>query len=84
MQPLCYHHGSNQRALTVEQESLYCWFPVFKVWIQLLQYIQINYIFSVLVKSNLVKLETSCTVIFPPMLVLLQSYHGPYEKFTIT
>ena len=38
--------------------SLYIWSPVLQVWTQLLWYI--------LVKSNLVNLETRCTAILPP------------------
>ena len=47
------------------------WFPVLQVWIQLLHYIQKNNIVSSLVKSSLVKLETSCAVIFPPTVSIL-------------
>ena len=40
--------------------------PLGGAWIQRLHYIPTNnHIFSFLVKSNLVKLETSCTVILP-------------------
>ena len=42
--------------------------PVLQVWIKLLHYTQINNFFSSLVKSNLVKLEYSCTVILPRVL----------------
>ena len=49
--------------------SLSDWSPVVQVWINLLQYIQITSFF--LVKSSLVKLETSHKVIFPTMVIVL-------------
>ena len=53
--------------------SLYGWSPVLQVWIQLRHYKQIpNNMFSPLVKSSLMKLESSCTVIFPPMVSVLR------------
>ena len=51
-----------------EQSQLgtYHWSPVLQAWTELLHYIRIT-TFSFLVKSNLVKLETSRTLILPPM-----------------
>ena len=52
--------------------SLNGWSPVLQVWIQLLHYIRkTGDIFSLLVKSSLVKLETSCTVTLPTMVSVL-------------
>ena len=56
-------------AIVLRQNQFYSigpWSPVLQVWIQLLLYIQKTTFFASLVKSSLVKLETSCTVILPP------------------
>ena len=50
----------DQRTLHNWEVLLYGWPPVLQVWIQLLPYILINNISSLLVKSSLFKLETSC------------------------
>ena len=55
------------RSLTYAEHSMqYGWSPVLQAWSQLLHYIQrITYFSSI--KSSLVKLETNCAIILPPM-----------------
>ena len=50
---------------TQKEVSLYGWLIFLQVWIQLIHYTHTKHIFSLLVKSSLFKLETSCTVILP-------------------
>ena len=59
---------------TIGEVSLNSWSPVWLVWIQQFQYIQITTYFLVhMVRSNPVKLETSHTVILPPTVSVLLS-----------
>ena len=61
---------SNSRPENTHHWGEYGLSPVLQAWIRLLLYIQ-NHIFSLLVKSSLFKLETSCTVILLPMVSVL-------------
>ena len=53
--------------------SLYSWSPVLQVWIQLLN--------SSLVKSSLVKLETSCTAILLPLAIVLCLFLSHFRTY---
>ena len=56
--------GSTIENSLLGEVSLYNWSPVLQAWIQLLlHHIQIIAYFLLLVKSNLVKIDSSCTVI---------------------
>ena len=58
---------TNQRTLTKGEVSVYCWPPVYLVWIQLLCLCWISISFNWFVKSKPVKQEVSHTVILPPL-----------------
>ena len=49
----------NVYLIQIGEVSLYGWSPVLQVWVQLLHYIQITTYFLALIRSSLVKLETS-------------------------
>ena len=68
---------TNQRTLVFGEVSLYGWSPVLHVCIPLVHYLHTkNNLFTLSVKSRLVKLETSRTVILRPTVSVLcdQSY----------
>ena len=74
LQLSCTTDSSAREHSPLGEVSLYGWSPVLQVWIQLLRYTQITTYFFLII-SNLIQMDTSCTVILPPTVSVLWLSH---------